>query len=112
MTKQFEYEEYKKLSDAVIDFEKGYQVFVSDCSIYHNKNDDKWSLLDRQDLQTFDQERKYAKRVEIKEKTFEARGIYKNGNFFKIFNSKERADNHMIGRSDFKLILLTGTIKG
>lgn len=67
MNEKFKYVEYAKLSDAVRDFENDVPVFVSDCSIYTNKNDDIWSPLDRQDLQIFDQERKYAKRVEIKE---------------------------------------------
>ena len=101
MTKQFEYEEYKKLSDAVIDWESGESIYV------YADGTEKWIPVNG----AFYRGLQYAKRVEIKEKTVEAWGIYKNGNFFKIFNSKERADNHMIGRSDFKLILLTGTIK-
>jgi hypothetical protein len=101
MTKQYTYIEYEKLSDAVIDWENGEPIY--------RKRSGEWVYLDHDN---FCRSVKYAKRVEVKENTVEAWGVYKNGNFFKIFNSKERADNHMIGRPDFKLILLTGSIKG
>lgn len=72
MTKQYKYVEYEKLSDAVIADELAQDVF------YYDEYSNEWYLRDG-DHQYWDIEKKYAKRVEIKEKTVEAWGLLVDG---------------------------------
>lgn len=67
MTKKFKYVEYEKLSDVVRDWELHKDIYI--------RFDDGWRGLNGENGEFYESER-YAKRVEIKEKTVEAWVIF------------------------------------
>ena len=102
MTKQFEYEEYEKLSDAVKDFENGEQIYREIDDIYtiqHNAIAQFWTSG------------RYAKRVEIKEKTVEAWAIIDNNEIFQVVTEPDDHRLQIAIANNLQVIKLTGTIK-
>ena len=99
MTKKYKYIEYEKLSDAVKDWENGEQIYreIDDiCTIQHNT------------VAQFLTSGKYAKRVEIKEKTVETWVIFDCEGVPRCIGS-ENIGNLPTGWQNRKL---TGAIEG
>ena len=101
MTKQYKYEEYKKLSDAVRDWESGQQIF-------HEIMRGVWDLH----TGSFHKSEKYYKRVEIKEKTVEAWAVVNNDAEVIALSPDGYFKGGTLPINELlKLVKLTGTIK-
>ena len=110
MTKQFEFEEYEKLSDVIKDWKNGEQIYREINGVYSA------CIVPYNTIVQFWTSDKYAKRVEIKEKTVEAwAAISGAGSLVEVsFSEIEIFDRYQmkVDRYGYKIVKLTGTIEG
>ena len=104
MTKQYEFIEYEKLSDAVIDDEIGKNIY------YYDKDCDVWCLREKE-YPFWDIENRYAKRVEIKEKTVKAWAIIDNSEIFQVITEPDDHRLQIAVANNLQVVKLTGTIE-